>query len=149
MRSGSLMGRVAEYLGGMKAATLATAGAIGLLVAGLVVILAWLGKVGEMAGKTNEEVIKLAQSGDLLERSAAAFEILANGSKRLHDVFVEHQEDMKNKLYATVEATEAAQVATGRYNEAGETTQATLARYNEEILRSAKLTGDIVQVSGM
>jgi len=149
MRSASLIGQVAEYLGGMKAATLATAGAIGLLVAGLVVIVAWLGKVGEMAGKTNEEVIKLAQSGDLLERSAAAFEILANGSKRLHDVFVEHQTDMKEKLFATVEALEGAQDAQGRYNEAGETAQGVLDRYNEEILRSAKLTGDIVQVSGM
>lgn len=55
----------------------------GAIIAGLTVIVTWLGRVSEMAQKSTEDVIKLAQSGDLLDRSAAAFELLTNGQQRL------------------------------------------------------------------
>ena len=120
LKFGRLMIDVATYIAQGATVTLGLAAALVGLAAGLVVIVAWLQKVGEASKASNEELVKMSHSGDVLAQSAAAFEILANGSKRVRDAFVEHQADMKGQLIAG---------------------KITLEDYNTEIERSARVAG--------
>jgi len=109
-----------QYLTQAGAITPMLIGKLGLLGAGLVVVAKYLEQVAVAGRATNDELLKMSKSGDLFEQAAASTEIMANGSKRLRDVFIEHQTEMRQKL------------------EAG---QVSLEEYNAEIERSARVAG--------
>ncbi|HLB47275.1 MAG TPA: phage tail tape measure protein, partial [Anaerolineales bacterium] len=113
-------GQVVSYIMESGVVTGALVAQLGLLAAGLVVVAKFIEAAGKAAHATNEELVAMAHSGDLFEQAGASFEVVANGSKRLRDVFIQHQEDMKKALLkGTV----------------------TLEEYNAEIERSAKAAG--------
>lgn len=117
---------VAQYLAEAGTAGLAVAGAFAAVAAAAVVVIKFFDAASKAAQATNDELIKLANAdtGNLIEdaftRAGAAFELIVNGSQRMRDVFVAHQDEMRNKLLAG---------------------EVTLEDYNTEIERSAKVAG--------
>lgn len=117
---------VGQYLAEAGTAGLAVAGAFAAVAAAAVVVIKFFDAASKAAQATNDELIKLANAdtGNLIEdaftRAGAAFELIVNGSQRMRDVFVAHQDEMRNKLLAG---------------------EVTLEDYNTEIERSAKVAG--------
>lgn len=56
---------------------------IGVIVAGLVVIITYLDRVSKAAKASTEDLIAMSRSGDVFDQAAASTEILVNGQERL------------------------------------------------------------------
>jgi hypothetical protein len=70
-------------------------GELGLIVAGLVVIVTYLQRVGQAAGATNDKLIEMSHSGDLFDQAAASTEIMINGQNRLRTTMDQVHEEIK------------------------------------------------------
>jgi TP901 family phage tail tape measure protein len=99
----------------------------GVLIAGLTVIMTYLGKVSEAAQKSTEDVLKMANSGDVLEQAAASTEIMAHGQDRLRVALDATHEKIKAgaQEYADYESAikATAQAAGFEINAAGDLVQ--------------------------
>lgn len=123
---------VVQYLAEAGAGGLVAAGAFAALAVGVAAVIKFLDAAGRAARATNAELVGMANAntGNVIEdtftRAGASFELMVNGSNRLRDVFIEHQDEMRAKL------------------ERGEIT---LQEYNTEIERSAREAGVWKEVS--
>lgn len=110
----------------LKFALSSVAVQVGLLVAGLAVMIKFFEAASQAARATNDELIAMANANtgnvieDMFSRAGAAFELATNGSKRLKEAFIAHQDEMRRKLLAG---------------------EVTLQEYNAEVERSAKAAG--------
>jgi TP901 family phage tail tape measure protein len=117
---------VGQYLVEAGAAGFVVVGAFAAVVVGIIAMIKFFDAASRAAKATNDELIKMANSNtgnvieDAFNRAGASFELIINGSKRLKDVFVAHQVEMRRKL-----------------NDG----EITLQQYNAEIERSAKVAG--------
>ena len=123
---------VVQYLVEAGASGLAVVGAFAALAAAVVVLIKFFDAASRAARSTNEELIAMSQVKldsfeNFFTRAGAAFELIVNGSTRLRDVFLAHQDEMQKKLAAG---------------------EITLEDYNAEIERSAKAAGVWTTVNG-
>lgn len=65
------------------------------ILAGLAAIAVYLGKVGEAAQATTDDLIEMSHSGDLFKQAAATTEILVNGQDRLRKALDATHEEIK------------------------------------------------------
>ena len=119
-------GRAATASEVLKIGLSSVAAQVAVIAAAVVVMIKFLDAAGKAAAATNDELLKLANANtgnvieDIFTRAGASFEMMVNGSKRLREAFVAHQDEMRQKLLDG---------------------NITLQEYNAEIERSAKAAG--------
>ncbi len=95
----SIGGRLISMLGlilkGVSALGLSL-GPGSLLIAGLIAIVGFLNAVGQAARATNDDLVKMAHSGDLFSQAGATFEIATNGTNRLRQAVKDHEVAMRS-----------------------------------------------------
>jgi hypothetical protein len=70
-------------------------GELALLAAGLLVIVTYLGRVGEAAQASSDKLIEMSRSGDLFDQAAASTEILVHGQERIREALDAVNEKLK------------------------------------------------------